>query len=58
MAVEEPSVPPPLEGHDVDGRKLWRKPTLNVICSDLDAVGGDPTGSPGESFPHDTYAPS
>ena len=42
----------------MDGRKPWRKPTINVISSDLDAVGGgnDPTTS--ETAPHDGYAPS
>ena len=42
----------------MDGRRPWRKPTLNVICGDLVSVGGgnDPTIL--ETQPHDTYTPS
>ena len=43
---------------DVDGRRPWRKPTINVICNDLESVGGglDPTNA--ENAPHDSYNPS
>ena len=42
----------------MDGRQPWRKPTLNILCNDLESVGGgiDPTIS--EIFPSDSYTPS